>query len=92
MDYIDSNNLKQISRDNNLKRCKTNSNSDVLNELNKIINELDSHFNESPIEKTANWMIYNNLWLKNENQALNNKFYNYGRGDIILSIDFGRLI
>ena len=89
MDYIDSKNVKRISRDNKLKYRKSNSNSDVLNELSKIMNELNSHFSESIIEKTANWMIYNNLWLKNENLGLNNRFYNYGRGDVILSIDFG---
>ena len=46
---------------------------------------------ESPVEKTANWMLYKNLWLKNENKILNGGFYKYGRGDIILSIDFGTI-
>lgn len=91
MDYIDSNSLGKICRDNNLRFCKSNSNKDILDEFNKILEELNSHLIESTVEKTANWMLYKNLWLKNENKILNGGFYKYGRGDIILSIDFGTI-
>lgn len=89
MDYVDINSIKNILKDSKLRQCKCNTNSKVLNELNLIISELDSHMKSCNIEKTSNWIIYHNTWLNNENHKLNHKFYNYSRGDIILSIDFG---
>lgn len=91
MEYIDSNSLRIICRDNNFKYCKSNSNKYILDEFNKILEELSSHLIEGTVEKTANWMLYKNLWLKNENKDLNSGFYKYVRGDIILSIDFGTI-
>lgn len=76
-----------------LSSCKANKslfNSDIraVLELSKLIEEITAHLKMSDIEKTCNWILEENRWLKNEHKLLNG-FYNYRRGDIIRNIDFG---
>lgn len=70
------------------KRDISSSNTDLLSELSDLIDDLRAHLQSSNIEKTGNWLLEQDLWLKNENNNLGG-FYNYVRGDIIRSVDLG---
>ncbi len=81
--------IVQHSKDPLKKLQLTSTNTAVTSELTTLMSELTSHLYSSSTEKTSNWMLYNDTWLDNESGQLPSKFYNYSRGDIILSIDFG---
>jgi len=57
-------------------------------QLSKLIKEITMHLEMGNMEKACNWILEENRWLENENSLLEG-FYNYGRGDIIRSLDFG---
>lgn len=87
--YIDKSKIGQLSQDKTLNKTVTNLNSDVMVNLVALCETMKSHLEGCIIEKTTNWLLQENLWLKNENNQLGTSFYNYCRGDIILSVDLG---
>lgn len=89
MPYINRHSIAQLSKDTSEKANLTSSTFTLSNDLNTIMENLSSHLLSSKVEKTCNWLLYNDTWLDNELGQLNPPFYNYSRGDIILSVDFG---
>jgi len=61
----------------------------LIFQLSKVVEDLTKHLEISEMEKTCNWILEKNRWLKNENKTLPQGFYNYARGDIIKNLDFG---
>lgn len=63
----------------------------LLKEIDKILSSTKSNIENDTIEKAINWCRYKNKWLLNEYNDLENDFYNYKRGDVIISLDLGTL-
>lgn len=91
MDFIDLNEMDKLKQIYNIKNNITKTNEKLTNELKKIVDKTEEHFENATIEKSINWVTYKNTWLKNENGDLGTNFYNYERGDVILSIDLGTI-
>lgn len=89
LSLIDRDKMRLISKDRILKDNLCDTHSDVIRKLSNIIQGTEEHLKKSKIEKTVNWMLYEDLWLDNEDNKLPQSFYNYSRGDIILSLDLG---
>lgn len=79
----------QYSKDIAEKRKISSTNQIISTEFASLITSLNTHLLDAHLEKTCNWMLYNDIWLDHEQGKLHPKFYNYSRGDIILSVDFG---
>ena len=89
MPYINRHRIAQLSKDISKKTNLTSSMPNLATDLNTIMQNLSSHLLSSKTEKTCHWLLHNDTWLDNELGQLNSPFYNYSRGDIILSVDFG---
>lgn len=87
--YIDRSKVRSMTADRLLKNKSTNSNTELCSELNTYFKVVKPHLEASTTEKTANWLLQHDLWLQNENRLLTSSFYNYGRGDIVFSVDMG---
>ncbi|AFM43582.1 PemK-like protein (plasmid) [Desulfosporosinus acidiphilus SJ4] len=78
----------RICSGNQQKKNVTSTNQKVTIELTKLMALLDQHLKAAELEKTCNWILEENLWLENEHNQLQG-FYNYSRGDIIRTLDYG---
>ena len=87
--YTDVSKLRKLSIDRDEKYKKSNTNTDLCNELTTFLGETKAHLEGSIIEKTSNWLLQQDLWLQNENGLLTESFYKYGRGDIVFSVELG---
>lgn len=75
---------------NYIERCKiTKSDDDMISSIKYVLKKTEDHFSDSEIEKTANWILFKDKWLDYESSDRKPNFYNYSRGDIVLSVDFG---
>lgn len=63
----------------------------LLEEIYEILDSTKNNIENDTIEKAINWCKYKKKWLSNENNNLKNDFYNYTRGDVIISLDWGTL-
>lgn len=91
MDIIDLQKIEKLKKIFHIKNNITNTNESLLNQIDKIIDATEENIKKSTIEKSINWSYYKNIWLKNEAKTLNDKFYNYERGDILISLDLGTM-
>lgn len=87
--YINESKVRGVTNDRVLKFKKANTNTDLCTELNRLLIETKTHLEGCETEKTANWLLQHDLWLQNENGLLTTPFYNYGRGDIVFSVELG---
>lgn len=81
--------LKSMSSTKYYKNKVSKNNKKLTNELSNSITILGNHLLESKIEKTANWILEEDLWLQNENDSLKINKYSYERGDIISLVNLG---
>ncbi|NFF80839.1 type II toxin-antitoxin system PemK/MazF family toxin [Clostridium botulinum] len=91
MNIIDLEKIEEMKKQFHIKRNITSTNEIMMNEIEKILVATKDNIINAEIEKAINWSYYKNTWLKNESKSLKNKFYNYERGDIIISLDLGTL-
>lgn len=85
--FVDINELRKMAYGSTKKsQCKSDSKS--VSELVALLSTIDKHLQEAELEKACYWMLQEDLWLQNENNLLSS-FYNYSRGDIIISLDLG---
>lgn len=89
MSSVDLEKIFELRRQIHIKHNITSTNDELVGEIDKIIKSIEHHIKSSSIEKSINWTIYKDKWLKNEDNKLQGNFYNYERGDIILSLDLG---
>lgn len=83
---------KNLVIDDNLFKSNTNitnTNTDMVSNIDYIIKDMELHLKSSMIKKSYNWVLYKDNWLALENKGSNGSFYNYNRGDIIILLDLG---
>lgn len=86
---LDVNLVQAKSKDHSLKHKVVKSDQDLMTSLSHVVQKAEKHFVNSKIEKVANWVLYKDKWIDYESGTGKNGFYNYTRGDIVLSVDFG---
>ncbi|NLZ82724.1 MAG: type II toxin-antitoxin system PemK/MazF family toxin [Clostridiales bacterium] len=87
--YINVSKVRGLANDKLLKLKKANTSKNLCNELSIFLGETKTHLEDCCIEKTSNWLLQHDLWLQNERGLLTSSFYNYGRGDIVFSVELG---
>ncbi|MEQ3340718.1 type II toxin-antitoxin system PemK/MazF family toxin [Clostridium butyricum] len=91
MDIIDLELIEELKKRFDVKRNITSTEEHLVGEVEKILFFTDKSIKNDTVEKAINWCCYKNKWLMNEQNSLKNEFYNYERGDIIISLDLGTL-
>lgn len=91
LDTIDFEVIKELNKNIDIKKNHASTQSKLVQEVNKIVASTKTNIEGDTVEKAINWCCYKDIWLKNETHSLKNEFYNYERGDIIISLDLGAL-
>lgn len=89
--HIDRELLDRLRKDPAVKWGVSEGHADTKTEISKMGSALDDHLKKSQVEKASNWMLYKDLWLRNESGHLkrNTTYRNYTRGSIIMSLEWG---
>lgn len=90
-EHISEGRMSRAEFNRYVKKVDAKTDISTLKRVDNILSLTKDNIESGKLNKAIYWCDYKTKWLQNENKSLDDNFYTYTRGDVIMLLDLGTL-